>query len=183
MNLELKQLGPYRIERTEDYDQCPFDKSYCELIRVKGSRPVPSFNVVSHLYKYSETELALYLKDKKNLWRPLGKLLREDIDIADEEIILIFQVSRFPEVAKIVPFMRKRGSGKLSPELIARRDALNARRHTDKIGQTASNPPTKDGEGDNSHTPSSRLEDFSEGGDDEPGITEPILSDDLGDKS
>ena len=109
MSFELKNLGPYRIERTEDYDQCPFDKSYCELIRVKGSRPGPSFNVVSHVYKYSETELALYMKDKKNLWRDLGKLLNEDIDIADEEIVLRFPISKFPEVAKIVPFVKKRG--------------------------------------------------------------------------
>ncbi len=163
MNFDLKRLGPYRIERAGDYDQAE-DKSYAEMIRVRGSKPKPQvFMVPSHLYKFSETELALYMKDHKNLWRALGKLLREDIDIADEETILIFQVSRFPEVAKIVPFMRKRGSGKLSPELIARRDALNARRHTDKIGQTASKPPTKDGEGDNSHTPSARLEDFIEG--------------------
>ena len=160
MSFELKKLGPFRIERTEDYDQCPFDKSYCELIRVKGSRPGPSFNVVSHVYKYSETELALYMKDKKNLWRDLGKLLNEDIDISDEEIILRFPISKFRDMAGIVPLMRKRGSGKLSPELIARRDALNARRHTDKIGQTASKPPTKDGEGNN-HNLSARLEDFT----------------------
>ena len=162
MTFEPKQLGPYRIERPGEYGECPDgDRTYCELIRVRGSRVNPPvFSVVSHLYKFSETELALYLKDHKNLWRALGKLLGEDIDIADEEIILIFQVSRFPEVAKIVPFMRKRGSGKLSPELIARRDALNARRHTDKIGQTASKPPTKDGEGNN-HNLSARLEDFT----------------------
>ena len=165
MTFELKQLGPYRIERTEDYEYAD-DMSCAEMIRVRGSMPKPPvFSVVSHLYKFSNSELALYLKDKKNLWRPLGKLLREDIDIADEEIILRFPVSKFRDVARIVPFMRKRGSGKLSPELIARRDALNAKRHTDKMGQTASKPPTKDGEGDNSHTPSARLEDFIEGDD------------------
>jgi hypothetical protein len=162
MSFELRKLGTFRIERTEDYDQCPFDRSYCELIRVKGSRPGPSFNVVSHVYKFSETELALYMKGKKNLWRALGKLLTENIDLSDDEIILRFQISKFPEAAKIVPFVRKRGSGKLSPELIARRDALNARRHTDKIGQTASRPPTKEGEGNSSsHTLSARLEDFT----------------------
>ncbi len=113
----LSRLGNYRIERTEDYDQCPFDKSYCEIIRVKGSRiEEPAYKVESHMYKYSETELCLYLKDKKNIWRPLGKLLNEDIDISDDELILIFPAPRFKEIARIVPFIRKRGlSGK--PEL------------------------------------------------------------------
>ena len=115
MSFELKKLGPYRIERTEDYDQCPFDKSYCELIRVRGSRVNPSvFSVVSHLYKYSETEVALYMKDKKNLWRDLGKLLNEDIDISDEEIILRFPIKMFPEVVEIVPLVKKRGQVNLS---------------------------------------------------------------------
>ena len=182
MILELKQLGPYRIERTEDYDYAE-DKNYAEMIRVRGSKPkTPIFMVPSNLYKYSESELALYLKDKKNLWSLIGKLLNEDIDILDEELVLRFPVKMLPNVAKIVPFVRKRGSGKLSPELIARRDALNARRHTDKIGQTASRPPTKEGEGNSSsHTISAKLEDFSEGGDDEPGIDEPILPVDPGD--
>ena len=109
MIFELKQFGPYRIERTEDYDYAE-DKNYAEMIRVRGSKPKPQvFTVPSHLYKFSETELALYLKDKKNLWSLIGKLLNEDIDISDDEIILRFQVSRFPEVAKIVPFVRKRG--------------------------------------------------------------------------
>ena len=164
MTFELKQLGPYRIERSEEYGECPDgDRTYCELIRVRGSRVNPPvFSVVSHLYKFSETELALYLKDHKNLWRALGKLLGEDIDIADEEIILIFQVSRFPEVTKIVPFMRKRGQVNLSEdEKKERANRLNvARKNTSKMEQTVSKPPTKDREGDNSHTPSARLEDF-----------------------
>ncbi len=166
MTFELKQLGPYRIERSEEYGECPDgDRTCCELIRVRGSSvKLPVFSVVSHLYKFSNSELALYLKDKKNLWRPLGKLLNEEVGIADEEIILRFPISKFRDVARIVPFMRKRGSGKLSPELIARRDALNARRHTDKTGQTASRTLTKDGEGNN-HNPSARLEDFIEGDD------------------
>ena len=165
MSFELKQLGPYRIERPEEYGECPDgDRTYCELIRVRGSRPKPPiFMVPSHLYKFSNSELALYLKDHKNLWRPLGKLLREDTGIADEEIILRFPISKFRDVARGVPFMRKRGSGKLSPGMIAQRDALNARRHTDKMGQNEPKPPTKYGEGDNSHNPSARLEDFSEG--------------------
>lgn len=113
----LSRLGNYRIERTEDYDQCPFDKSYCEVIRVKGSRIEESaYKVESHLYKYSETELCLYLKDKKNIWRPLGKLLNEDIDISDDELILIFPVSRFKEVKRIVPFVKKRGQSILTED-------------------------------------------------------------------
>ncbi len=117
MTFELSQLGNYRIERTEDYDQCPFDKSYCEIIRVKGSRiEEPAYMVESHLYKFSETELCLYMKDKKNIWRTLGELLNEDIDITDNELVLRFPVSKFKEIARIVPFVRKRGlSGK--PEL------------------------------------------------------------------
>ncbi len=163
MTFELKQLGPYRIERTEDYDYAE-DKSYAEMIRVRVSKPKPPiFMGPSHLYKYSESELALYIKDHKNLWRALGKLLREDIDIADEEIILIFQVSRFPEVAKIVPFVSKRGLAGNSELAKVVGSATQFRKNIrHKTGQTASKPPTKDGEGDNSHTPSVRLEDFSE---------------------
>ena len=140
MSFELKKLGPFRIERTEDYDQCPFDKSYCELIRVKGSRPVPSFNVVSHVYKYSETELALYMKDKKNLWRDLGKLLNEDIDISDEEIVLRFPVEMFPEVVEIVPLVKKRGQVNLSEhEKKERAKRLSvAGKNTSKIEQKGS---------------------------------------------
>ena len=108
MTFALSQLGPYRIERTEEYDLCPFDKSYCELIRVKGSKPEPSYNVVSHVYKYSENELALYLKDHKNYWRQLGDLLNEDIDILENELILKFPVSKFKEISRIVPFVRKK---------------------------------------------------------------------------
>lgn len=108
MTTSLGNLGSFRIERTEDYDICPFDKSYCELIRVKGSKPEPSYNVVSHLYKYSENELALYLKDHKNYWKQLGDLLNEDIDISENELILKFPVSKFKEISRIVPFVRKK---------------------------------------------------------------------------
>lgn len=108
MTTSLGNLGSFRIERTEDYDLCPFDKSYCELIRVKGSKPEPSYNVVSHLYKYSENELALYLKDHKNYWKQLGDLLNEDIDISENELILKFPVSKFKEISRIVPFVRKK---------------------------------------------------------------------------
>lgn len=110
MKFTLSQLGPYRIERTEDYPECPDgDKSYCEIIRVRGSKArTPAFMIPSHLYKYSETELCLYMKDKKNLWNALGKLLKEDIDISDNEVVLRFPVSKFKEIAIIVPFIRKK---------------------------------------------------------------------------
>ena len=168
MTFELKQLGPYRIERSEEYGECPDgDRTYCELIRLRGSRVKPPvFSVVSHLYKFSETELALYMKDHKNLWRALGKLLREDIDITDEEIILRFSISKFGDVARIVPFVSKRGLAGNSELAKVVGSATQFRKNIrHKTGQTASRPPTKDGEGDNSHTPSSRLEDFIEGDD------------------
>ena len=114
MTFNLSELGSFRIERTEEYGEDPSAKPYCEIIRVKGSRPEPHFNVVSHLYKYSETDLALYLKDKKNLWRPLGKTLNEDIDVSDSEVILKFPIRKFKEISRIVPFVRKRGQVNLS---------------------------------------------------------------------
>ncbi|BAB59837.1 TVG0702334 [Thermoplasma volcanium GSS1] len=114
--MNLKDLGNFRIERTEDYSETE-DKSYTEMIRVKGSKPeLPYFKIPSHLYKYYETELALYLKDHKNYWRPLGKLLGEEIDITDEEIVLVFPVKMFSKVAEIVPFVRKRGQGNLKDD-------------------------------------------------------------------
>ena len=67
MTFNLSELGSFRIERTEEYGEDPSAKPYCEIIRVKGSRPEPHFNVVSHLYKYSETDLALYLKEPSSL--------------------------------------------------------------------------------------------------------------------
>ena len=108
--LTLSQLGPYRIEKTEEYDYAETSgKSYCEMIRVRGSASDPPyFTTQSHLYKYSETHVGLYLKDKKNLWRPLGKLLNVKIDISDEEMDFIFPIEMFPKVAEIVPFIRKK---------------------------------------------------------------------------
>ena len=163
MTFELKQLGPYRIERTEDYDYAE-DKSYAEMIRVRGSSVKPPvFSVVSHLYKFSNSELALYLKDHKNLWRPLGKLLGEDIDIADDEIILRFPISKFRDVDGIVPFVRKRGlagNSELAKVVGSATQFMKNTRH--KTGQNGAKTLTKDGEGDNSHNLSARLEDFSE---------------------
>ncbi len=139
--MQLKDLGTFRIERTEDYDECPFDKTYCELVRVKGSKPEPSFQVVSHIYKYSETELALYLKDHKNLWRELGKLLNEDIDISDDELLLTFPVSKFRDISRLIPFVKKRGKTELTEE--ERTERINrlkfARNNPRKIEQNNPN--------------------------------------------
>ena len=114
MTFKLEQLGPFRVEQTEDYKAKSHDNSYAEMIRVRGSKPKqPYFDVLSHVYKFSEKELGIYLKDHKNLWRQLGKLLNERIDISDEELMVHFSASLFPKIAKIVPFIRKRGlSGK-----------------------------------------------------------------------
>lgn len=125
MTLRLSGLGPYRIERSEDYDADP-DRSWGEIIRVRGSKPKPPyFPSPSHVYKYSESELALYLKERKNLWRKLGKLLGERIEISDPEIVLIFPVTMFGEVATIVPFVRKALRKKPLSEEERRRMAVN----------------------------------------------------------
>lgn len=108
MTFQLKKLGSFKVEKADDWGNDP-DSSYSEMIRVRGSKiEPPMFLVPSHLYKYSETELGLYLKDHKNLWRALGKLLNEEIDIHEAELMIHFPISMFPEVAEIVPFVRKR---------------------------------------------------------------------------
>lgn len=144
--MQLKDLGTFRIERTQDYDECPFDKTYCELIRVKGSKPEPSFQVVSHLYKYSETGLALYMKDHKNLWRGLGKIFNEDIDISDDEILLTFPVSKFRDISRVIPFVKKRGKTDLTEEEKAERTSrlMVARKNTRKIEQNEPNSAITD---------------------------------------
>ena len=110
--LTLSQLGPFKIEPTEDYQFATTDedRSYCEMIRIRGSpSDPPGFAMPSHLYKISDQKLAIYAKDKKNLWRPLGKLLNVQVVVSDEEMDFIFPVEMFSEVAKIVPLVMKRG--------------------------------------------------------------------------
>jgi len=110
MTFRLGMLGPYRVERTEEYISGGSDNSYAEMIRVRGSKPKPPyFTVTSHLNKYSETELGLYLKERKNLWRPLEKILNERLDTHEPEIMIHFPISMFDEVSKIIPFVKKRG--------------------------------------------------------------------------
>lgn len=109
--MELKDLGKYKIERTEDYENARkdgLDISYYEMIRVKGSKPEKCFTVASHLYKYSNNKLGLYLKDHKNYWKALGTLLNYDIDIADDEILFVFDGTKFKEVNKIIKFVKSK---------------------------------------------------------------------------
>lgn len=109
MTFQLKRMGPFRIEKSEEYISGGQDNSYAEMVRVKGSKPgLPPFTVPSHLFKHSETELGLYLHDRKNLWRSLAKILGLKIEISDHEIMVHFPISLFPKIAEIVPFVKKR---------------------------------------------------------------------------
>ena len=104
-------MGKFKIERTIDYENArkdSLDLSYYTLIRVRGSKPVPCFEVPSHLYKYSEHELGLYLKDHKNYWGRLSKLLGIDVEISDEESVFIFPVKMFKDVSKIVRLVKSK---------------------------------------------------------------------------
>jgi hypothetical protein len=111
MKFNLRNLGTYRVEKTEDYDNDP-DRSWGEMIRIKGSKAKPpGFPTPSHLYKYSENAAALYMKDHKALWTTLKKMGfkdidGEEIDKIDVETVILILLSRFNEVAAIVPFIR-----------------------------------------------------------------------------
>jgi len=148
----LKDLGSqYKVERTEDWEDCQEDeKSYGEMIRVKDSKPVyrqgkdpltgkPNriYYMPSHLYKYSETKLGLYMKDHKDLWPRLAEITKEDFgqfDIDEEDFI--FPIDKFPEIVKLVQFREKR---KISEEEMKRLRENMAKvrakrlRNTDKI--------------------------------------------------
>jgi len=120
----LKDLGSqYKIERTEDWEDCEGDeKSYGEMIRVKDSLPTyrngaspvmgkPNriFYMASNLYKYSEKELGLYMKDHRNLWPKLAKITGEIFNGFDpDEEDFLFPIEKFPEIAKLVQFREKR---------------------------------------------------------------------------
>jgi len=132
MTFWLRDLGSqYKVEKTEDWDCCEGnEKSYGEMIRVRGSRPEPPyFMVPSHLYKYSETELGLYLKDRKNYWRPLGRILNQNIDVHDTEIMIHFPIAKFADVAQIVPFIRKKTRIKSLTENERERAALTLKHY------------------------------------------------------
>lgn len=114
--MNLSDLGNFRIEKTEDFEFHE-DKSYGELIRVRGSDWDPLFHgVPSHIYKYSERELGLYLRDHKHILPALEKALGTPIP-KDDEIIIVFPVSYFKQVAKVLPLVRKKSRKKpMSPE-------------------------------------------------------------------
>jgi len=146
MTFRLGMLGPYRVERTEEYIPWGSDNSYAEMIRVRRSRANPPvFMVPSHLYKYSETEMGLYLKDRKNLWRPLGRIVDQTIDISDAELMIHFPIARFADIARIVPFVRKRGNGIQSEAFKEAWRLVQFRaKHGDKRGQTETKTGGKD---------------------------------------
>ena len=109
--MKLNQLGKFKIERTADYEDARkdgLDLSYYTMIRVRGSKPSPCYAVPSNLFKYSEDELGLYLKDHKLYWKKLGKLLGVDVEISDNESVFVFPVTMFNEVAKIVKFLKSK---------------------------------------------------------------------------
>ena len=95
------------------------------------------FTIPSHIYKYSESELALYLKNHKNAWRDLSKVLDRRIDISDEEIILVFPASRFPDIARIIPLVHKKGraEGSLTPQEMERARLNLVKKSPNKIDQ------------------------------------------------
>jgi len=144
----LRNLGSqYKIERTEDWEDCEGDeKSYGEMIRVKDSKPVfrkginaltvkPNriYYMPSHLYKYSETELGLYLKDHKSIWPKLAKITGEKygkFDPVEEDFI--FPIEKFPEVAKLIQFRQKR---KPPEAFIEARDQINTIRKSTYKGK------------------------------------------------
>jgi len=120
----LKNLGSqYKVERTEDWEDCEGEeKSYGEMIRVRDSLPTyrngtspvtgkPNriFYMHSNLYKYSETELGLYMKDHRSLWPKLAEITGEKFGKFDpDEEDFIFPIEKFPEIAKLVQFRQKR---------------------------------------------------------------------------
>jgi len=120
----LQDLGSqFKVEKTEDWEDCQGDeKSYGEMVRVKDSlqtyrngsspltgKPNKIFYMSSNLYKYSETELGLYMKDHRSLWPKLAEITGENFNGFDpDEEDFIFPIEKFPEIAKLVQFRQKR---------------------------------------------------------------------------
>jgi len=144
----LRDLGSqYKIDRTEDWEDCQGDeKSYGEMIRVKDSKPVfrkginpltgkPNqiYYMPSHLYKYSETKLGLYMKDYKSVWPKLAKITGEKFGkFAPDEEDFIFPIEKFPEVAKLIQFRQKKRAPKA---FIEARDQINTIKKTTYKGK------------------------------------------------
>ena len=107
----LKDLGKYKIEKTEDYDiarKDSLDLSYYEMIRVRGSKPEKFFPIPSNISKYSSDKLVLYLKDHKRYWPQIARILDQKIDKDSEEAVFIFPYKEFYKIDKILHFVRKR---------------------------------------------------------------------------
>jgi len=120
----LKDLGSqFKVERTEDWEDCEGEeKSYGEMIRVKDSlptyrngtspltgKPNKILYISSNLYKYSETELGLYMKDHRSLWPKLAEITGENFNGFDpDEEDFIFPIEKFPEITKLIQFREKR---------------------------------------------------------------------------
>lgn len=125
----LKDLGQdFKIERTEDWEDCvSSNKSYAEMIRVRGSHdsyrigkspitglPNKVHFMPSHVYKYSETHLGLYMKDRRKTWSRLAEITDEQLNSFDPwEEVFIFPIETFPEIAEILDFRRRKH---ISPE-------------------------------------------------------------------
>ena len=108
---KLADLGKYKVEKTDDYDLARrdgLDLSYYEIIRVRGSKPEKFFPTPSHISKYSNNELLLYLKDHKRYWRQISKILNQEIDMDSDEAIFILSFKEFYKLDKILHFVRKR---------------------------------------------------------------------------
>ena len=108
---KLSDLGKFRIEKTDDYDLARkdgIDVSFYEMIRVRGSKPEKFFPAPSHVSKYSNNELLLYLKDHKRYWPQISKILDQKIDKDSEEAVFIFPYKEFYKIDKILHFVRKR---------------------------------------------------------------------------
>jgi len=148
----LRDLGSqYKIERTEDWaDSEGYERSYTEIIRVKDSMPVKhkgrdpltsKLNKIhympSHLYKYSETELGLYMKDHRSIWAQLAEITGEQFNEFDrDEEDFIFPIEKFPEIAKLVQFRQKRKTSESERERLRENIAkvrANRLRNRDKI--------------------------------------------------
>ena len=127
----LSDLGKYKIEKTEDYDlakQDDLDISYYEYIRVRGtSSPNPSC-----VSKYSDTQLELYLKDHKKTWNSIAKLLNQDVDISNDEVMFIFSYHEFYKIDRIVHFVRKRIRHKEMNENERQKASLNIQKVNQK---------------------------------------------------
>lgn len=143
--LSLGIKKKYKIEKPEASDDLNIDSPYKEIIRVKASHPLkPVFATPSHLYKYSYFQFGLYLKDHNNLWIKLGKLLNQEVDDSDQEVIFIFPYAKFEDVSKIVPFLKNGRTEEVKLESNKKEVKLKStQKHTHKTMQNTSKTSIK----------------------------------------